>query len=42
LFEGIVYCLTEVDQHLETGKQLLATGQLADALTHFHAAIGIF
>ena len=29
-----------VNDHLEKGKTLLATGQLADALTHFHAAIG--
>lgn len=34
-----VNSLTEVEQHLEDGKQLLATGQLADALTHFHQAI---
>lgn len=32
-------CLSEVEKHLETGKQLLATGQLGDALTHFHHAI---
>lgn len=31
--------MTEVEQHLETGKLLLASGQLADALTHFHSAI---
>lgn len=29
----------DVNEHLEKGKRLLATGQLADALTHFHAAI---
>lgn len=29
-----------VNDHLEKGKQLLATGQLSDALSHFHAAIG--
>lgn len=29
----------EVENHLEMGKKLLATGQLADALTQFHAAI---
>lgn len=28
-----------VNDHLEKGKQLLATGQLADAITHFHSAI---
>lgn len=32
----------EVDQHLEMGKKLLAAGQLADALTQYHSAIGIF
>lgn len=31
----------EVEAHLEMGKKLLATGQLADALTQFHSAIGI-
>jgi hypothetical protein len=30
----------EVEAHLEMGKQLLATGQLADALNQFHSAIG--
>ncbi|XP_043928924.1 dnaJ homolog subfamily C member 3 [Protopterus annectens] len=29
----------EVDRHLEMGKKLLAAGQLADALSHFHAAV---
>lgn len=29
----------EVDQHLEMGKKLLAAGQLADALSHYHAAV---
>ena len=29
-----------VNDHLEKGKQLLATGQLSDAITHFHAAVG--
>ncbi|XP_031714184.1 dnaJ homolog subfamily C isoform X1 [Anarrhichthys ocellatus] len=28
-----------VDSHLEMGKKLLAAGQLADALSHFHAAV---
>jgi hypothetical protein len=31
----------DVNDHLEKGKMLLATGQLADALTHFHSAIGM-
>ncbi|XP_071543692.1 dnaJ homolog subfamily C member 3 [Panulirus ornatus] len=29
----------EVDRHLEMGVQMLAKGQLHDALSHFHAAI---
>uniref|UniRef100_A0A1I8GNB4 J domain-containing protein n=1 Tax=Macrostomum lignano TaxID=282301 RepID=A0A1I8GNB4_9PLAT len=29
----------EIDKHLELGKKLLAAGQLADALSHYHAAI---
>ncbi|KAF3694826.1 DnaJ -like protein subfamily C member 3 [Channa argus] len=28
-----------VDHHMEMGKNLLAAGQLADALSHFHAAV---
>ncbi|XP_034614140.1 dnaJ homolog subfamily C member 3 isoform X1 [Trachemys scripta elegans] len=31
----------EVEKQLEMGKKLLAAGQLADALSHFHAAIAI-
>lgn len=30
----------EIDRHLELGRDLLARGQLADALTHYHAAVG--
>ncbi|XP_012680570.1 dnaJ homolog subfamily C member 3a [Clupea harengus] len=29
----------DVENHLEMGKKLLAAGQLADALSHFHAAV---
>ncbi|KAI8740147.1 dnaJ subfamily C member 3 isoform X2 [Biomphalaria glabrata] len=29
----------EVEKHLEMGKKLLAAGQLADALSHYHAAV---
>lgn len=29
----------EVEQHLEMGNKLLAAGQLADALSHYHAAV---
>uniref|UniRef100_UPI00358E80AF dnaJ homolog subfamily C member 3-like n=1 Tax=Myxine glutinosa TaxID=7769 RepID=UPI00358E80AF len=29
----------EVDKHLALGKKLLAAGQLADALSHYHAAV---
>lgn len=32
----------EVDRHLELGKVMLAKGQLGDALTHYHAAVGKF
>lgn len=38
--EGIT--AQEVAQHLEMGKKLLAAGQLADALSHYHAAVGEF
>ncbi|XP_051938532.1 dnaJ homolog subfamily C member 3a [Hippocampus zosterae] len=39
-YEG-VKCGREgsVDHHMEMGKKLLAAGQLADALSHFHAAV---
>lgn len=30
----------EIDRHLELGKQFLVNGQLGDALTHYHAAVG--
>ena len=30
----------EVEQHLEMGNKMLAAGQLADALSHYHAAVG--
>lgn len=30
----------EVLRHLDLGRDLLARGQLADALTHYHAAVG--
>ena len=29
----------ESEKHLELGKQMMARGQLQDALTHFHAAL---
>lgn len=29
----------EIDRHLEMGRNLLARGQLSDALTHYHAAV---
>lgn len=40
---GIVSdCATpaEVNKHLELGRDFLARGQLSDALTHYHAAVG--
>lgn len=30
----------DIENHLELGKEFLARGQLADALTHYHAAVG--
>lgn len=30
----------EVQRHLDQGKKLLHAGQLNDALTHYHAAVG--
>ncbi|XP_029435981.1 dnaJ homolog subfamily C member 3-like isoform X2 [Rhinatrema bivittatum] len=29
----------EIDNHLEMGRKLLAAGQLAEALTHYHSAV---
>lgn len=31
---------SEINRHLEMGRQYLASNQLADALTHYHAAVG--
>ena len=30
----------EIENHLEQGRKLLSSGQLSDALTHYHAAVG--
>lgn len=30
----------EVNKHLDLGRDFLARGQLSDALTHYHAAVG--
>lgn len=30
-----------VDHHLEMGKKLLAAGQLTEALSHYHSAVGM-
>ncbi|KAL2081653.1 hypothetical protein ACEWY4_023506 [Coilia grayii] len=39
-YEGVKCGKTvDVESHLEMGKKLLAAGQLADALSHFHAAV---
>ncbi|KAK3586229.1 hypothetical protein CHS0354_014050 [Potamilus streckersoni] len=38
-FDVISASNAEVEQHLELGKKLLSAGQLADALSHFHAAV---
>ena len=32
----------DVDHHLELGKKLLAAGQLTEALSHYHAAVGMY
>lgn len=44
---GIFYVLahsatshSDIERHLELGRNMLARGQLADALTHYHAAVG--
>lgn len=31
----------DIDSHLEMGKKFLAAGQLADALSHYHAAVDL-
>jgi DnaJ family protein C protein 3 len=41
IFGAVGDTSADVNEHLEKGKRLLATGQLSDALTHFHAAIGM-
>jgi DnaJ family protein C protein 3 len=33
--------LSEIERHLELGKQFLAKGQFADSLTHYHAAVDL-
>lgn len=30
----------EIDKHLEMGRLMLSKGQLQDALSHYHAAVG--
>jgi hypothetical protein len=30
----------EVEQHLAMGMKLVSAGQLSDALSHYHAAVG--
>lgn len=30
----------DINHHLELGKQYLAKGQLSDALSHYHEAVG--
>lgn len=32
----------DVDHHLEMGKRLLAAGQLTEALSHYHSAVGMY
>jgi DnaJ family protein C protein 3 len=31
---------SEINKHLELGRDLLSRGQLQDALSHYHAAVG--
>ncbi|XP_048834795.1 dnaJ homolog subfamily C member 3a isoform X1 [Brienomyrus brachyistius] len=38
-YEGAECTKSDVESNLEMGKKLLAAGQLADALSHFHAAV---
>ncbi|KAM6985555.1 dnaJ homolog subfamily C [Aplochiton taeniatus] len=38
-YQGVKCGDASVENHLEMGKKLLAAGQLADALSHFHAAV---
>lgn len=37
----VVFVSADVDLHLETGMQMLLKGQLNDALSHYHLAVGM-
>ena len=37
---GVYSASKDVEEHLAMGKKLLAAGQLAEALSHYHAAVG--
>lgn len=39
-FAGVYSASQDVEDHLAMGKKLLAAGQLAEALSHYHAAVG--
>ena len=39
-FTGVYSASKDVEDHLAMGKKLLAAGQLAEALSHYHAAVG--
>lgn len=39
-FTGVYSANKDVEEHLAMGKKLLAAGQLAEALSHYHAAVG--
>jgi DnaJ family protein C protein 3 len=41
LMRGVECAGEDAEKHLELGNRMLATGQLADALTHYHAAIDL-
>lgn len=45
-FNGVIYFVSafvaaDVNLHLETGMQMLMKGQLNDALSHYHLAVGM-
>lgn len=41
-FSAVDCSQVEVNKHMEMGRQFLSKGQFADALSHYHAAIGLF
>jgi hypothetical protein len=41
VFVAVDASMSEIERHLEMGKSFLAKGQFSDALTHYHAAVGM-